>query len=339
MDEHAAASSSAALLALLLLALGANAVATPADDVTPATTPRAPFGGGAEVPGATEIVRRALARRCADNYTVTCLKMDLVSLVDRLSTKETYEIIPSLAVVKTEARRLREGAEGEGKTTAEQRSTISGIGLPEEVVRDLARGLPEAGDARAVQRLDEYLLGRMAKYLDSHSLSVNLLETSTLAQRLGEEVMQRMGFQQAEGGRKGGGGGFGGGKKGGLGMLGAMMIMSKATVGAIAMGGLALLAGKALIVGLLSLLLSAIVGIKALSSKGGGGSITYEIVQKPVYSHAHSHSHEEIHSGGHGHGSGGYRRRSYEVDPAAHDMAYSSYLPERDAVVSTDGAR
>ncbi|KAG8230796.1 hypothetical protein J437_LFUL011360 [Ladona fulva] len=114
-----------------------------------------------------------------------------------------------------------------------------------------------------------------------------------------------------------------------MGLLGAMLIMSKATVGAIALGALALLAGKALIVGLLSLLLSAIVGVKALASKGGGGSVTYEIVQKPVYSHAHSHSHEELHSG---HGHSGYGRRSYDLGTPeyadAHSLAYSSYLPE-----------
>ncbi|XP_046409227.1 uncharacterized protein LOC124174161 [Ischnura elegans] len=263
--------------------------------------------------GGAEIVRRALVRRCAHNYTLTCLKMDVASLMDGLSARDAYTIVPSVSVV-------RAGAD-EG----------SGPRLPEAVVRDLARGLPEEEDA--VRRLDAHLHSALEHYMASHAVSVNL---GAAARSLGERLMQAAGADAASGRGKGGGG-FGGGKKGGLGMLGAMMIMSKATVGAIAMGGLALLAGKALIVGLLSLLLSAIVGIKALSSSSSKGSVTYEIVQKPVYSHAHSHSHEEIHSGGgHGGGHGGYRRRSYDVDDDhAHRLAYGSYAPPHHSDTAT----
>jgi hypothetical protein len=76
----------------------------------------------------------------------------------------------------------------------------------------------------------------------------------------------------------------------------------------IAFAALAGLAGKALMTGLLSLMLSAIIGLKSLTSHGGKQSVTYEIVQKPVYSHSHSHSHELHHEhlgGGHGGGHGG----------------------------------
>lgn len=78
-------------------------------------------------------------------------------------------------------------------------------------------------------------------------------------------------------------------------------------LGAIALGALALLAGKALMTGLLALMLSAIIGLKALTS-GGHKQTTYEIVAKPVYSHqnTHSSSHEDIHAGGHGGGHSGY---------------------------------
>lgn len=70
------------------------------------------------------------------------------------------------------------------------------------------------------------------------------------------------------------------------------------------MGAVALLAGKALMTAMMSLVLSAVVGLKALTS--GGKSTTYEIVSKPVYSHSHSHStaHEDV--GGYGHS--GYGR-------------------------------
>ena len=66
---------------------------------------------------------------------------------------------------------------------------------------------------------------------------------------------------------------------------------------------LAMLAGKALMTGLMALMLSAIVGLKSLAS-GGEKKTTYEIVSKPVYSASHSHSSEEHHGGY----SGGYGR-------------------------------
>jgi hypothetical protein len=115
-------------------------------------------------------------------------------------------------------------------------------------------------------------------------------------------------------GRGGGGGGFGGGGGGGkggkkgMGQLLMAALMMKGTLLPIAFAALAGLAGKALMTGLLSLMLSAIIGLKSLTSHGGKQAVTYEIVQKPVYSHSHSHSHELHHEhlgGGHGGGGGG----------------------------------
>jgi hypothetical protein len=118
------------------------------------------------------------------------------------------------------------------------------------------------------------------------------------------------------GGGLGGGGGGKGGKKG-MGQLLMAALMMKGTLLPIAFAALAGLAGKALMTGLLSLMLSAIIGLKSLTSHGGKQAVTYEIVQKPVYSHSHSHSHELHHEhlgGGHGGGSsggGGYGHSSY----------------------------
>lgn len=84
------------------------------------------------------------------------------------------------------------------------------------------------------------------------------------------------------------------------------------------MGGVAALAGKALLTGMMALTMAGIVALKALTSKGDKKT-TYEIISKPVYSHSHSYS--TGHSGGHGggghgsheeHGSyGGYGKRSF----------------------------
>jgi Protein of unknown function (DUF1676) len=82
---------------------------------------------------------------------------------------------------------------------------------------------------------------------------------------------------------------------------------------ALALGALAMLAGKALMTGLMALALSAIIGLKSLTS--GQKHTTYEIVAKPQYSHTNTHSsaHEEVHAGHSGYGgsggiSGGYGR-------------------------------
>ncbi|KOB76551.1 putative Osiris [Operophtera brumata] len=107
------------------------------------------------------------------------------------------------------------------------------------------------------EKLDKYLLYHVGSFLDTHSVKFRLLDESSV-----EEASGVMGEARAK-----------------------------------TMGALALLAGKALMTALMSLLLSAIVGIKSLS--GGQKSTTYEIVSKPVYSHSHSHStaHEDVGGG------------------------------------------
>lgn len=71
----------------------------------------------------------------------------------------------------------------------------------------------------------------------------------------------------------------------------------------LALGALALLAGKALIVSKLALVLASIIGLKKLVSGGD---------------HGHGHEVVQVSSG---HGSSGWGRSS-------HDMAYSAYKPE-----------
>lgn len=87
--------------------------------------------------------------------------------------------------------------------------------------------------------------------------------------------------------------------------------MMKGTLMALALGGIAAIAGKALMTGLISLLLSAIIGLKSLHH-GGHKQTTYEIVAKPIYTHSNTHSvsHEEHGHGGYGHSSYG---RSFDM--------------------------
>lgn len=102
-------------------------------------------------------------------------------------------------------------------------------------------------------------------------------------------------------------------------MMGMMMMgfaMKMAALVPVAIAGLYLLAGKALIVSKIALLLAGIIGIKKLlSSKGGGGG------SAAGWTSGGGGSSGGWQSSGHG-GSGGWDRRSMD---AAQKMAYSAY--------------
>ncbi|XP_047112977.1 uncharacterized protein LOC124789607 [Schistocerca piceifrons] len=242
--------------------------------------------------------RKAINKGCtgAQRFTLTCLKLDVAALVERMSSAREYQLMPGVSVVRTN------GSDGDGAAAEGTTSTP-------DLVASVARDFPHDSEAR----VDAYLARRVARYLQTHAISVKLLDADSLAaaRQLSHEVF---GLPAAEGsqetGRKGGGGL--GGKKGGGGQLLLMMMMMKAMMGAGAGGLLFLLAGKALITALLALMLAAIVGLKSLAGGGGGKSVTYEIVSKPVYSHEHTHSSEVQHGHGYGHSSYG---RSFSVDP------------------------
>ncbi|XP_049779244.1 uncharacterized protein LOC126176146 [Schistocerca cancellata] len=83
----------------------------------------------------------------------------------------------------------------------------------------------------------------------------------------------------------------------------------------VAMGKIALLAGKALLVAKVALVLSTVIGLKKLVGGGGGGG-------------GGGGDHQVIYAAdGHGGGGGGgWRRRSFGEDP--HVLAYSAHVPD-----------
>ncbi|XP_018575221.1 uncharacterized protein LOC108914015 [Anoplophora glabripennis] len=214
--------------------------------------------------------KKSLSRDCINAYSATCLKLDILSWVDKLNEEDDYSVLPGVSVIREN--------NSVGANTA-------------DLVAELARDFPNDPDAR----LDAFLIKKVTSYFNSHSIRLHLLDQNTV--------------ETARGG--GGGGGGGGGNKGGGGMgnMGGMILaagaMMKGTLMALALGGIAALAGKALMTGLISLLLSAIIGLKALTH--GHKSTTYEIVSKPIYSHSNTHSvsHEDH---GHGYGHSSYGR-------------------------------
>ncbi|XP_050357351.1 uncharacterized protein LOC126778046 [Nymphalis io] len=240
----------------------------------------------------TERTGRSLNKECKSTLSSKCLKIHVLSFLEDLSSRDELHLLPGLSIVK------------ENQTNATS---------PEEMAAELSRQYP----GKSEEKLNKFILYRLQNYLDGHSLRYRLLDAETSQEALNMAKGDKENTGRKSGG--GGGGGFGGGKGGGGGALLAAALMMKGTLAAAALGALALLAGKALMTALMSLLLSALVGLKG---HGGHKSTTYEIITKPEVSHHHSHSHEEHHEHEHGH-HGGYRR-AYDTN---YNNNYNSYMP------------
>ncbi|XP_012287508.1 uncharacterized protein LOC105703591 [Orussus abietinus] len=146
----------------------------------------------------------------------------------------------------------------------------------EEIEATLPRALEDRENA-----LNSMIFDKIVSFFQSHTLKLKLPNVEELQRSLTEE------------GRK---------KKKNMGGLIAIPLLIGGTLVPLALGALALLAGKALIVSKLALVLAAIIGLKKLVS-GGDTHGGHEVVQV-----------------GGGHGPSGWSRSS-------HDLAYSAYKP------------
>ncbi|KAL2720118.1 natural resistance-associated macrophage protein 2 isoform X1 [Vespula squamosa] len=153
----------------------------------------------------------------------------------------------------------------------------------EEVPRSLKEieaNLPRALDDKE-EALNGMIFDRIVKFVQSHTLKMKLPNVEELQRSFSEE------------GRR---------KKNKMGGLLAIPLLIGGTLVPLALGALALLAGKALIVSKLALVLASIIGLKKLVSSG------------------HEHGHEVVQVAAGGHGSSGWARSS-------HELAYSAYKP------------
>jgi len=156
-----------------------------------------------------------------------------------------------------------------------------------ELEASLPRTLSDREDA-----LNTMIAEKVSTFFDTHSLQIKLPTASELQRSL-----------SAEEGR---------GKKKKMGGLLLLPLVLGGTLIPLALGALALLAGKALIVSKLALVLAAIIGLKKLL---GGG-----------HSGGHDSGHEVVVANA-GHGGGSGWGRSYEKEQAQ-KMAYSAYTPK-----------
>ncbi|CAG9817463.1 unnamed protein product [Phaedon cochleariae] len=225
----------------------------------------------------------------ADGFT-PCLKKKAITFLDRLGRMDKFSLAEGVVVSKASD------------------SPKEGPVITEET---LEQTLPRAADAKD-EALSNLLLEKVTNFIGSRSVEVSLPKIS------GRELAEDLGVE--EGRKKNGGGGGKGGMKG---MMGGMMMGIAAKMAAlipIAIAGLFLLAGKALITAKIALLLSGIIAIKKLlgSKQGGGGG-------------GHGGGGWQS-SGGHGGGSGGWQssgggwdKRSIEE---AQNLAYNAYAPK-----------
>ncbi|XP_039299912.1 uncharacterized protein LOC111062519 [Nilaparvata lugens] len=243
-------------------------------------------------------------RHCEDqDDTMLCLKWKALKLVDRALHSEDIPLIEGVSLVKR---------------SGEERS------LSDNTVE--SEPLPVEAQARE-KRIDSLLWEKAAAFIQTHSLQLHVPRLIATSRQMLEDTFDDSTDQEGRGKKK---------KYMGPLLLGLMM-----KGGLLAMGikGLALLAGKALIVSKLALVLAGIVALKKLFSGGGGGGekTTYEIVKQPIVSHAHQYSTSHEFSGGHndwagGHsgvGSGGYAR-SLQLPagvPYPQLLAYRGQLP------------
>ncbi|KZC11141.1 PREDICTED: uncharacterized protein LOC107189228 [Dufourea novaeangliae] len=196
----------------------------------------------------------------------------------------------------------------------------------------------EEGAPRSIESsdLETLLFDRLGRFLRTHTVKVDLKGTDILgaiesAGRSFEDITDNAVESRGK-------------KKKAQKILGPLMMalaLKAAALLPLALGAIAAIAGKALLVGKIALVISAIIGLKKLLSSSGK-HVTYEVVSHPHHSNSHVVSHDEGHGGG-GYGGGGADygggysggssghgwARSLPQD--AHEMAYRAHQPQPQA--------
>lgn len=114
-------------------------------------------------------------KKCLHRYTMTCLKLDLVRLIDRLGTvRPAYQLVPGVSLIRaamTDANHTVADNYNSHDKQQQQQYPHKGEGIPAEVIRSLVRGNESA------EELDGYLMEKVDSYLSSLSISVKLVDS------------------------------------------------------------------------------------------------------------------------------------------------------------------
>ncbi|CAH0555720.1 unnamed protein product [Brassicogethes aeneus] len=147
------------------------------------------------------------------------------------------------------------------------------------------------------EELDDLLTDKSRRFLESRTLTIDFPKA----------------VRESEEGR---------GKKKQQGGYGALMwaLAIKFSFLTMAYKGIAVMAGMALLVGKMALLLSAILGLKKLVSSNHHEKTTFEIIKKPIHSEQHTHStsyEDDSH----------YRRMYKDYDDYNQSKVYKAFIP------------
>lgn len=247
----------------------------------------------------------AIYSDCLKKDSMSCIKYKVFAFVDKmLADKEDITLSEGITVVKT--------------------------------------GSTEEGAPRSIENtdVDTLLFDRLGRFLRTHSVKVDLKGSDILGaiESAGRSLEDITDDTNEEGRGK---------KKKAQKILGPIMMavaMKAAALLPLALGAIALIAGKALLIGKIALVISSIIGLKKLLASKEK-HVTYEVVAHPHHGGSSHLSHDD---GGHGgfssggggggggsdfggYGSGGASSghgwaRSLPQD--AHNLAYSAHQPE-----------
>lgn len=248
-------------------------------------------------------VLESIYKECLQKDSASCMKVKFLSFIDKWfgaqAQKDTFTITEGITVVKTS---------------------------------DKSDGAPRASDGS----FESVILGKVQNFLQTHTIKIDLegsklVNAVTSTGRALNDVVDTLTEDDSleEEGR--------GKKKKAQKLLGPLMAalaMKAAALVPLALGAIALLAGKALIVGKIALVLSAILGLKKLLS-GSGKHVTYEVVSHPHHSSSHVSSHGDSFGGGYAGGDvgGGYAGSSghgggWGRSLDGQQLAYSAHTPQ-----------
>jgi hypothetical protein len=179
----------------------------------------------------------------------------------------------------------------------------------EEITQESARAAIDVDSEDAMslpsEKVDQMLAAGLNRFMDTHQVSLNVprLLASSETPRLVEEGRKKM--------------------KKYMGPFIAAMAL-KGGILTMVYHSIAIVAGKALIIGKIALVISAIIGLKKLVTPEGHEKTTYEIVKHPHVQNSHtyssSHGQEDY-----GHENQYHRSLGDDVDMLSIDRAYRAY--------------
>ncbi|KAI9584870.1 uncharacterized protein LOC119634627 [Glossina fuscipes] len=239
---------------------------------------------------------------CLRKDSVSCVKYKLFNFVDKvLGAREQFALTEGVTVVRT----------------------------PDAPANDYGRAI--SGD----ETFESLALNRISGFLNTHTIKVELkgsdiVQAVSSTGRALEDVSESLfgsddtNLTEESRGKK---------KKAAkiLGPILALIALKAAALVPLMLGAIALIAGKALLIGKIALVLSAVIGLKKLLSQEK--HVTYEVVAHPHHSSSHSISHDSYGSGysadvgsSGSYGSSGHGSWGRSLD--AQDMAYGAQKPK-----------